>query len=139
MSKTKKFFGCVGVTALFWLLSRILPSIIGALAPNTIFLRAAAMLAMLLAGWAVVKALSKENFTGCIRTNLYVFAFLEGIGALEALTYVITNLSYSTGRYSYDINGIAYSDYVSYFGGILLYEIIYVILCICLAKNSAKK
>ena len=137
MSKTKNFFGCVGISALFWLLSRIMPSIIGALAPNTILLRAVAMLAMLPAGWAAVKALSKSNFAGCIRANLYVFAFLEGIGALEALTYVITNLSYSTGLYYYDINGVAYSDYVSYFGGLLLYEIIYVIFCVCLAKNTA--
>lgn len=136
MSKIKKIFGYVGVTALIWLLSRIVPSVIGALVPNAAILRLIAMLVMLPIGWAVAKSLSKGKFPGCIRTNLYIFMCLEGIGALEVISYIATSLMGSTGRYSYDPYGIAYSDYATYYGGILLYEIIYVILCICLVKRT---
>lgn len=135
--KSHKILGYVGITVLLWLFTRIIPGIVGAMAPNSILLRAAAMLCMLPAGWAAAKALSKGAFSGCIRANLYVFAALEGFGALEALIYVIQNLSLSTGRYSYDMNGIAYAEYVTYFGGLLLYEVIYVVFCVWLAKNVA--
>lgn len=136
MNESRKGFGCVGITVVFWLLSRALPIIIGSVAPNAILFRCSVMLIMLPIGFAVVKDMSKGKHSGCIRVNLYIFAFLEGTGAFEALSYVTASLSHSTGRYSHDIYGMAYSDYALYYGGLLLFEIIYVIFCVCLAKKT---
>lgn len=121
---------------MFWLLARVLPGIIGSIASSTIQLRCFVILVMLPIGFYVVKKMAKATHFGCIRVNLYIFAFIEGMGAFEILDYIVQDLRLRSGQYSTDMYGIPYSNFTLYYGGFLLFEIIYVIFCIYLAKKT---
>lgn len=138
MSKIKKIFGCILVTLIMWAIARFVPSLISMIDPGSTMLKAIALIAMLPIGWLAAKAVSKERFCGCIRANLYVFAFIETTGILDTVTYLWQNLAFYTGRLTTDANGIAYSDYLLIFGGTILFEIVYIALCIYFAKKTTK-
>lgn len=139
MQKIKNGFGCFLVTVVIWAIARLIPSLISSLDPNSITLKALLLIIALPIGWLAASAISKDRYQRCIRVNLYLFAFIEATGILNSLFYLMQNLSFYTGRYYYDANGIAYSDYLTIFGGIILYEVIYIILCIYLTKKKPEQ
>lgn len=139
MKKFKSFLGCVGITTLFWFISRFVPGIIGALLPDIAFAQLISFVCLLPIGWKIVKSLSKENHNTCIRVNLYIFAIIEVSGLFTAVTYLIQSLSLSTGRYSTDAYGVPYSEYIKIYGTVLIFQVIYIVLCFVFAKKTPKK
>lgn len=136
MTKTKKYTMCALITAVIWILSRFLPNFISSGFPGNIVLQLVLSLLLLVGGWAVSCMVSKGQFASCINTNLLVFGCLEAFGILRVIFYIFQNWSY-TGQYSSDIYGIPYSEYPTYFGGLILYEILYVFLCYYLSKKTS--
>lgn len=100
------------------------------------------MLAFLLAGWYITGSAAKWKSPKCLRVNLYIFVAIEAVGLVQVVTQLMTNLAMNTGRYSVDMNGIAYSDYPLVYGGTILAQAFYIWLCCILAgetKNRAPK
>lgn len=139
MKKFKSFLGCVGITTIFWIISRFIPGVVGAMFPDITFAQLIAFIVLLPIGWKASKSLSKGNHNTCIRVNLYIFAIIEVTGLFTAVTYLMQSLSLSTGRYSTDAYGVPYSEYVKIYGTLLIFQIIYIILCFVLAKKTPKK
>lgn len=137
MNKIKSIFGCIGVTILIWTIARFAPGVVAAIFPDSAAARLISFVVFLPLGWAAAKGVSKGKHTRCIRANLYIFAFLEFSGMFTAITYLLQSLSLSTGRYRTDAYGVPYSDYFMIYGMVLIFEIIYVVLCFVLAKKTA--
>lgn len=135
MGKAKKVFRCMLITLVIWAISRFVPALVGVLFPNSVIQKMAALIIMLPVGWYAADRISKGRCSLCIRVNMYIFAVVEVTGISEVLTYISQNWSY-TGRYTMDVNGIAYSDYLFIFGGIILFEIVYAAFCVYLAKRT---
>lgn len=135
MSKTKKIFGCILVTLVIWAISRFVPGCVSVIDPSSVGLRVFVFAAMLPIGWIIVDKISKGRFSGCIRVNLYIFAFIEAIGILQNISYILQNWSY-TGQYTMDMHGIYYSDYPVIFGSAILFSVVYIALCIYLPTKT---
>lgn len=138
MKKFKSFLGCIGITTIFWLVSRFIPGVVGAMLPNIAFAQLIAFIVLLPVGWKIAKFLSKDKHNTCIRVNLYIFAIIEVSGLFSAATYLMQSLSLSTGRYSTDAYGVPYSEYVKIYGMVLIFQIIYIAICFVLAKKTRK-
>lgn len=136
MTKTKKYTMCALITAVFWILSRFLPSFISSGFPGNISLQLVLSLLLLFGGWSVSCMISKGQFTSCINMNLLVFGCFEAFSILQIAFYIFQNWSY-TGQYTSDIYGIPYSEYPTYFGGLILFEFLYIFLCYYLSKKSS--
>ena len=134
LKRINSFFVCALITLVIWTISRFVPGMVGALFPNGVVMSITALTALPV-GWIAADRISKGRFSRCVCANLYIFAVIEAFGILESLTYVLQNWSF-TGRYTSDVNGIAYSDYFVIFGGMILFEIVYVVLCVALAKST---
>lgn len=132
----KNIAGCIGVTISLWLVSRFIPAFLSSLDPDSAPLKIFAFSIMLPLGWWVVKIASRDRHSKCIRANLYIFALIEVPGIFNAITYLLQEMTFNTGRYSIDANGIAYSDYFAIFGSLLLFEVLYIFLCFYLAKKT---
>lgn len=139
MKKFKSFLGCIGITTIFWVVSRFIPGVVGAMLPNIAFAQLIAFIVLLPVGWKIAKLLSKGKHNTCVRVNLYIFAIIEVSGLFTAVTYLMQSLSLSTGRYSTDAYGVPYSEYIKIYGTVLIFQIIYIILCFVLAKKTPKK
>lgn len=136
MNKSKNIFGCIWITIVIWGVARFVPAFVSDLDPNSAFLKMFAFIVMLPIGWLITKAISKGKHCKCIRANLYIFAFIEARGIFTAITYLMQNLAFSTGRYTTDVNGIAYANYPMIFGNLILLEIVYIALCIYFARKT---
>lgn len=134
----KKFFNCLLITIVIWTISRLIPAFISAIAPDSSLLRMVSFALMLPLGWLAANAISKGKHTACVRTNLYIFAFLEGIGISSLLTMVM-ELTYSTGRYGTNAYGVPYSEYPLIIIGGLCFVALYVGACFYLAKITTSK
>ena len=136
MQKAKNVFGCIGITAFIWFISRFMPSIIRiANGTNTTGVLLTYVIALPI-GWVLSRAISQKKYSQCIRLNLYIFAIIEAFGVFDVLSYLLQGLSFYTGRYTTDSYGVAYSDYFSVYGALLLLEVSYIALCIFLAKKT---
>ena len=133
----KKAFFCVSITVTLWVISRFIPGLAGALFPNNALLKGIALIVLLPIGWVAACAISKNRYSFCIRLNLYLFALIELVGIAGTVFYLYQNLAYFDGRYTSDLWGIAYADYPVIFGGLLLVEVAYVVLCFYLAKRCS--
>ena len=131
----KKFMKCLIITVVLWGISRFIPGIICSLDPSAVVLRMVLFVLLLPLGWLASNAISQGQHPDCIRINLFIFAFLEMIG-LFSIFSMIMNLSYYTGRYSTDANGIPYSQYPIRIIGALCFIAIYVGLCFLLCKKT---
>lgn len=136
MHKIKSFLGGIGITFIIWTIARFLPAIIGALYPNSVIFKLISFLAFLPLGWLASKKIAKGKYPRCIRVNLYIFAVLEISGLFTSVTYLIQSLSLSTGRYSTDAYGVPYSDYAMLYGMMLIFGIVYIVLCFKLANKT---
>lgn len=142
MVKFKNIMSCILITALMYIVSRCVPIFILGIFPGKLLIYYASMLLFLLAGWYIAGSISKWKHPKCLRTNLYIFVAIEAIGLIQVVTQLMTNLAMNTGRYSVDMNGIAYSDYPLVYGGTILAQALYIWLCCVLAgeaKNRAPK
>lgn len=137
--KIKNFFGCIFTAVLIWAIARFIPGVVGALLPEIAYAQMIAFIVLLPLGWLAAKSLSKEKHNTCVRVNLYIFAIIEVSGLFTAVTYLMQSLSLSTGRYSTDAYGVPYSEYIKIYGTVLIFQIIYIILCFVLAKKTPKK
>ena len=139
MKKFKNFLGCVGIATIFWIISRFIPGVVGAMLPDMPFAQLIAFIVLLPIGWKASKSLSKVNHNTCIRVNLYIFAIIEVFGLSTAVTYLMQSLRYFDGRYTTDAYGVPYSEYIKIYGTVLFSQIIYIILCFLLLKKTPKK
>lgn len=128
MTKTKKYTMYALITAVFWIISQIIPTFLSALFPGNIAVSCIFMLLLLFEGWIVSCMISKGVFTSCINTNLFIFGCIETLGLLNAAVNLFSNLSYAS-RYT--------SDSQSYFGILFLYEALYIFLCYYLSKKTS--
>ena len=136
MKKVKNFFGCVWTIFLVWTLCRYVPSIYRAVKPGNAFLIVTVFLLMLPLGWWLTCKFTSNRHPTCIWTSLAIFAFCEALGIFEIVTMLIRELTFYTGRYTFDPYGIAYSDYPLIYGGTLVVEIIYIFLCMYLIRKT---
>ena len=136
MSSVKKFSWCTLITLAIWFVAMVAPGILSAGNPTLKLFLLAVMLPL---GWWSGCSISKGRFSTCVRVNLYIFIAIEGIGTFEALTYMMSNLAFSTGQISTDVNGIAYADYPATFGLAFLYAAVYLALCCYLAAKTPVK
>lgn len=133
----KKVYFCTLITVILWVISRFIPALIYAVFPEQIPVFAVSLIALLPVGWVAACAISKNRYSFCIRLNLYLFALIELVGISVTVFYLYQNLAHFDRRYTSDLWGIAYADYPVIFGGLLLAEVTYVILCFYLAKKSS--
>ena len=141
-SGMKSFFRGTLTTILIWGICRFLFSFVNAYFSLATVPYLLSMFAFLLAGWYITGTAVKWNSPKCLRANLYIFVAIEAIGLIQVVTQLMTNLYMNTGRYSVDMNGIAYSDYPLVYGGTILAQALYIWLCCILAgetKNRAPK
>lgn len=136
MQKVRKIFAYIGITLFIWLISRFIPSLIRILLDGNTSSVLFAYIIALPIGWVSSRAITKGKHAQCIRVNLYIFAIIEMLGICDVLNYLLQELSFYTGRYSVDAYGIAYSDYFSIYGALLLLEISYIAVCFILAKRT---
>lgn len=136
MSKAKSVFSCIGVTIFIWAISRFIPSLVRVTLESNTTLILLTYIVALPTGWALSRAITKGKHAQCIRVNLYIFAIFEMLGVCDVLNYLLQELSFYTGRYSTDAYGVAYSDYISIYGVLLLLEISYIVICFLLAKKT---
>lgn len=137
--KIKNIFGSIFTAVLIWAIARFIPGVVGALFPEIAFAQMIAFIVFLPIGWKAAKSLSKGNHNTCVRVNLYIFAIIEISGLFTAVTYLMQSLSLSTGRYSTDAYGVPYSEYVRIYGTVLIFQIIYIVMCFVLAKKTPTK
>lgn len=136
MHKFKNILGNIGITLLIWTVARFVPAIIGGIFPDAVVFKLISFILFLPLGWLAAKKLSKEQHPRCIRTNLYIFAVLEISGLFTAINYLIQSLTLSTGRYSTDAYGVPYSDYAMLYGMMLIFGIVYIVMCFKLASKT---
>lgn len=137
--KLKNVFGCIFTAVLIWVIARFIPGVVSVLLPEIAYAQMIAFIIFLPLGWMASKSLSKGNHNTCIRVNLYIFAIIEVSGLFTAVTYLMQSLSLSTGRYSTDAYGVPYSEYIKIYGTVLIFQIIYIVICFVLAKKTPKK
>ena len=136
MTKTKKYTMCALITAVFWIISQIIPTLLSSFFPGNIAVSCVFMLLLLFEGWIVSCMISKGVFTSCINTNLFIFGCIETFGLLQVIVNIISDVSYAS-RYGYGVNSMLGSDFRMYYAGLLLYEILYIFLCYYLSKKTS--
>lgn len=136
--KIKNFFGCIFTAVLIWAIARFIPGVVGVLLPEIAYVQMIAFVIFLPLGWMAAKSLSKGNHNTCVRVNLYIFAIIEVSGLFTAVTYLMQSLRYFDGRYTTDAYGVPYSEYIKIYGTVLIFQIIYIVLCFVLAKKTRK-
>lgn len=135
VSKSKRFLLSVLAILVIWSIARVIPGIVKAYSSNLAMLISLLVLPL---GWKAACAISKGRVPSSVNANLYIFVAIEAVGLLEVLMYIGMNLANSTGRYSTDSFGIAYSDYPFLFGKVILVEAVYIAICIYLAKKTPR-
>ena len=135
----KKFFRGLIITMTIWSISRFIPGIVSTLFPDNNLLKVLLYLFMLPVGWFAACAISKNRHSQCIRINLYIFTFIEILGVFQIISHLIQTATYYTGRFTTDVYGIPYESYPVLYGGIILFEIAYIVLCFILRKETNPK
>lgn len=138
MSKSKKVFRSILIVIVIWTLSRFVPGFVNALFPDSFFPHLVAMAVMLPVGWKAACTISKGYLSGCIRVNLYLFAFAEFSGIFQGASNILMFASNYYDGYSFDpyTNSLLDLSYPFIMGGMILFEIVYIIFCIVLGKKT---
>jgi len=130
MGKAKQFFSCVLITFILWILARFIPALIFIIFPGMAELSLWGTLLLLLAAWAIANGFSKGRYSGCIRTNLYIFIVLEGFSILGTTADLISILGYTSGTYT--------ASYISQYVTSLIVQMLYVGICFFLRKATTE-
>ncbi len=138
MSKSKKVFRSILIVIVMWTLSRVVPGFVNVLFPDRIILRLLTLAVMLPVGWKAACSISKGYISGCIRVNLFLFAWLEFTGIFQGASNILRFVSYYSDGYSYDpyTSSLLDSSYLFIIGGMILFEIVYIIFCFILGNKT---
>ena len=129
----------IWITVVIWLIARFVPGLIGTLVPDAPYLLIVSFILMLLLGWFVARKIAKNGHCRCIKSNLYIFTAIEVIGLFSAVTYLLHGLKEMNGYYHTDIYGVHYSEYPIIYGKVIVFQLIYIALCLFLAKKTVTK
>lgn len=129
------FFKCLWITVVLWGVGRFVPSLVNQFLPGRMIIILAISLAFLYLGWLAANKISDGEHPKCIRTNLKVMIVLEAFAIGDIFT-MITNLSFTTGQFSTDVNGIPYSDYPILIAYGIAFMASYIALCVFLSKKT---
>ena len=128
----------IGITLTMWIIARLIPSFLNTFI-NDQLINFIIYIVMLPLGWCIAKLLSRNKQAKCLKANLLLFIVIESVGLLSTITGMLQQLAFSTGRYTTDWRGVAYSEYPIIIILLLVFEIVYISICVYLYKKSTNK
>lgn len=139
MKKFASVMKAIWITVVIWMISLFVPGFISAFAPNDPDILDAVLIIMLPLAWAVARKIAKNKHSTCIKSNFCIFATIKGIEMIFTAAQLVYGIRQIGGRYYSDIYGVPYSDYPNVYGKVIIYQAIYIALCLFLIKKTVVK
>lgn len=124
MEKAKDYFLRFLITAIMWIVSRIIPVMVAILFNIGSILSAIIALGLLVLAWFISGSISKWKYPGTIQTNLVILCTIECLGFLPGLLSILSE--------------IGWFDPLAIFG-VILYIVLYIWLCYILTGEAKSK